>query len=370
MSLEIEFAGLRLPNPVVVAAGPWSRNGAAIQQSIDAGAGAVVTSTITLEAVRSPSPHLFLGARSGQQFNTMLYSDRHLEQWEQDFESLRRGKCRLIASIWGGSASELGYLAGRAERMGADAVEVSISAPLGTRNEMLSSYPREIREYLRAAVEAVEIPVLVKLSYEAANARGFLESVSGAGVRGVTAMDSLKGLKGVDLETGRAQMPTYGGYSGEAIHPVALATVATLKQLTELPICGCGGVEGAEQVLEFLMLGARCVQLASGLLREGPGQIRRVLADLERWMEVHGDTAESVVGRALDSLQPFEEIPRRPLVARLTGDCDGCGRCVPCCLYGALETAETEVAVSPEWCCGCGMCAAVCPSLTLGWETV
>ena len=72
MSLAVEYAGLKLKNPIVVAAGPWSRNGAALQRSIDAGAAAVVTSTITLEAVQSPSPHLFLGRQENQQFNTML----------------------------------------------------------------------------------------------------------------------------------------------------------------------------------------------------------------------------------------------------------------------------------------------------------
>lgn len=369
MSLAVEYAGLKLKNPIVVAAGPWSRNGAALQRSIDAGAAAVVTSTITLEAVQSPSPHLFLGRQENQQFNTMLYSDMQLEQWEQDFERLRRRDSKLIASIWGSSPSELGYLAGRAERMGADALEVSISAPLGTRNEAVSSYPQEICGYLRAAVEAVEIPVVVKLSYEAANSRSFLDALARAGVDGVTAIDSLKGLRGVDLETCRARMPTYGGYSGDPIRPVALATVTTLKQLTDLPICGCGGIGTAEDALEFLMLGARCVQLASGILREGFGLIPRVLRELEQWLEAHHYAgAEAVVGRALDSLRPFEEIPPRPLVARLTGHCDGCGRCVTGCLYEALACTAGGLTVYPERCCGCGMCAELCPALELGWE--
>lgn len=370
MSLATEYAGLKLKNPMIVAAGPWSRNGDAIQRSIDAGAAAVVTSTITLEASRSPSPHLFLGARGDQQFNTTLYSDMSLEQWEQDFERLRRGECRLIASIWGSSSSELSYLAGKMERMGADAVEVSISAPLGTRNETINSYPQEICEYLCPAVEAVEIPVIVKLSYEAVGSRRFMDSLTRAGVSGVTAIDSLKGLKGVDLETCRARMPTYGGYSGAPIRPIALATIATLKQLTDFSICGCGGVRTAEDVLEFLMLGAHGVQLASGILREGYGLIPRILGDLERWMEEHGYRAvDELVGRALDSLRPFEEIPPRSLVVHLTGACDGCGRCAAGCLYDALECTAEGLALHPERCSGCGMCAELCPALELRWES-
>ena len=191
MSLSTEYMGLKLKNPIVVAAGPWSRDGASIQRSIDAGASAVVTETITLEANQNPSPRLYLSG-SGQLFNTTLFSGIHLEQWEQEFESLRRGDCKLIASIWGNTPSELAYLAGKVERMGADAVEVSLSAPLGTRMDV-GTVPREIFGFISAVTEAVDIPVSVKLSYEASNFNGFTSSLEEAGVSGVTAIDALMG---------------------------------------------------------------------------------------------------------------------------------------------------------------------------------
>lgn len=308
MSLSTEYMGLKLKNPIVVAAGPWSRDGASIQRSIDAGASAVVTETITLEANQNPSPRLYLSS-SGQLFNTTLFSGIHLEQWEQEFESLRRGDCKLIASIWGNTPSELAYLAGKVERMGADAVEVSLSAPLGTRMDV-GTVPREIFGFISAVTEAVDIPVSVKLSYEASNFNGFTSSLEEAGVAGVTAIDALKGLMGVDLEHHRALMPTYGGYSGQYIRPIALATIATLKQTTGFPICGCGGINSAHDALEFIMLGAQSVQLASVLLRDSYEAIPRILGDLERWLEDHGYySIEEVCGLALGSLQAFEELP-------------------------------------------------------------
>ena len=167
MSFSTEYAGLKLKNPIIVAAGPWSRDGASIQRSIDAGAAAVVTETITLEANQNPSPRLYLSG-AGQLFNTTLFSGIHLEQWEQEFEALQRGDCKIIASIWGNTPSELAYLAGKVERMGADAIEVSVSAPLGTRMDV-GTVPREIFDFVSAVTEAVDIPVSVKLSYEASN---------------------------------------------------------------------------------------------------------------------------------------------------------------------------------------------------------
>lgn len=368
MTFGTEYMGLELKNPILVAAGPWSRDGAAIQRSIDAGAAAVVTETITLEAVQNPCPRLYLSP-SGQLFNTTLFSGLQVEQWEQELDGLRRSGCKIIASIWGSSPSELAYLAGKVERMGADAIEISLSAPIGTRMEM-GSVPQEIYDFAAAVTSTVDIPVSVKLAYEASGFSAFTASLKRAGVAGVTAIDALKGLMGVDLERRRALMPTCGGYSGEFIRPVALATIATLKQTTNVPICGCGGINSAHDALEFLMLGAQCVQLASVLLHDGYGAIVRILADMETWLSEHGySSVREVCGAALGSLQPFEELPSLPLVAHLAGRCDGCGRCAGGCLYGAIAYKADTLDIDPARCVGCGMCVELCPrkALELGW---
>ena len=369
--LATEFAGIPIKNPIVVAAGPWSRNGAAIQKAIDAGAAVVVTETITLEeAANQPSPHLFLGMKPEQMFNTTRFSDMSLEQWEQDLERLQKKDCKIIASICGTSPSEVSYLAGKVERMGVDAIEITLSAPVGIRNRTSNSNPQEIHEVVRAAVEATEIPVFVKLSYEAATSPAVIEALEQAGAHGVTAINSLKGLKGVDLENHRVYMSSYAGYSGEPIKPMALATVATLKQLTHLPVCGCGGVQKAEDVLEFLMLGAGAVEIASVILREGYGVIETMLRDLNRWLDDHQyDGVDNVVGLALDTISPFEEVAPGQLTARLAGECDGCGICVPACIYDALVCETGTVSFVPGKCTGCGMCVELCPrrALQLGW---
>ena len=109
MSKSTQLMGLSLKNPILVAAGPWARDGASLQRCIDAGAAAVITETLTLEAHRNICPRIYLEGQS--MLNTKLYSDLQLEQWEAEMEQLQKKDCKLIFSIWASTPSELAYLA-------------------------------------------------------------------------------------------------------------------------------------------------------------------------------------------------------------------------------------------------------------------
>lgn len=361
MSEQIELMGLALNNPLLVAAGPWARDGASIQKCIDAGAGAVITETVTLEANQNICPRLYY--TDGALFNTKLYSHLHLEEWEEQIEGLDKKESKLIFSIWGSSSSELSYLARKVERLGADAIEVSISAPLGTRNRNVNSHTPEIHEFIAAVVEAVDLPVMVKLSYEAAISPEFTHSIYEAGVRAVSAIDGLKGLQGIDIETRTALMPTYGGYTGSRIRPVSLATTATLKQTTPFEICSVGGIADYENVLEFLMLGAQAVQIASAIQLGGYETISRITAELHSWLERHSTEVSEIRGAALGTLHPFEDINPAPLKANIDVQClEPCSICMESCIYAAIDRDETgAIRINPEACTGCGLCAARCP---------
>ena len=191
MSLSVQFLGMTLKNPVIVAAGPWSCDAAAIQKSIDAGAAAVVTETITLEASTRVCPRLY--QHGGSLFNTMLYSTIDLEQWEQEIKRIDKRDSILICSVWGATESETAYIAKKVERLGADAIELSISAPIGTRSTRFGRFQEQIGGYVRAVVEAVDLPVMVKLSYDASANVAFVHAVEQAGAQAISAIDSLKG---------------------------------------------------------------------------------------------------------------------------------------------------------------------------------
>lgn len=365
MTGTVNYLGLPLKNPVIVAAGPWARNGAAIQRAIDAGAAAVVTETITLESSGELCPRIY--EKEGSLLNTTLYSPIAFEQWEEELSRLEKKGSFVICNIRGSTPSETAYIASRMERWGADALELSPFTPMAAKLETVDSSPEAIYTMLKTVVDAVQIPVSVRLSYNLSNQKEYVKAIERAGVRGISTVETLKALWGVDIEKKRSLTPTFGGYSGMQLFPVTLASVATLSQLTNCPIAAMGGVRTAENVLESIMLGAAAAQFGSAVMMCGYEVISTVIEELQNWMKDHGyaDYGE-IRGAALTSLRAFEDLSFRKKVAVAVGtsDAEAAGRCRVACLKEAITVAEDgSAAVDEKRCDGCGLCTSLAPHL-------
>jgi len=112
----------------------------------------------------------------------------------------------------------------------------------------------KIYEMTRKVVNSVDFPVMVKLSQNVTNMSKVACAVEKAGGSAISAIDTVRCILGVDIKMRKPYLPTYGGYSGPPIKPLGLASVATIAQSTKLPVCGIGGIESYENVLEYMML--------------------------------------------------------------------------------------------------------------------
>lgn len=364
--LSVNFMGLPLKNPVIAAAGPWCRDAAAMQKAIDAGAAAVVTETITLERSHTVSPRVFY--RSGEVYNTTLYSTMSLEDVEQEAERLQKGDAFFICNIRGTTPSELRYLASRMQRLGADALELCCFTPIGTKLEDISIRPEEVGEMVRGVTSAVEIPVMVRLPHHAALNPAFAHQIAKNGAKAISAIESPEGLNGVNIEAARCEMAAIGGYTGGHLRPLSLAATAVLHQLADCEIAAMCGVEDWHSIIEFLMLGAATVQMGSAIMLHGYAHITKTLQQMEQWLNDNGYSSLSQLrGRALPTLSAFEDLPDKMLPAKMAAPCDGfCpdgrqGRCIKACLYNAISLKNERIVVDVAACTGCGLCASLCP---------
>lgn len=368
--MKTEFLGLKLKNPVIVAAGPWNRDGKNIRKGITAGAGAVITETIVSDALLDVRPRIAYDGFGAQ--NIRLYSDIQVEGWQREMDIAKSKEGVVIASISAHTPSELAYLAMKMEKFGADAIELGISSPMGEALEVVASDAERVYSMTKEVVQNIKIPVMVKLSQNATNISKVAKAVKSAGGAGVSAINTVRCILGVDIETAEPTLSTYGGYSGAPIRPLGLASVATIAQTVDIPVCGIGGIGNYKNVLEYIMLGASAVQIGTAVMINGFHKITEIVDDLEKWsLEKNVKDIKAVRGLALKNLKSFEEIKIEPIVCRIdNGICeDDCDACIRACIYGAIQKNGKDMILDSDKCTGCGLCTFVCPKkkLRLDW---
>src|SRR5690606_32023927 len=164
---------------------------------------------------------------------------------------------------------------------GIDVLEMNISCPNIKKGGIeFGTVPQVAHTLTRRCVEATGIPIVVKLSPNAADLPAMADAVHQAGAAGVSLINTITGMA-VDVRTRRPRIATtYGGLSGPAIKPIALRMVHQVaRALPDLPICGMGGILCGEDALEFLMAGAHCVQVGTANFAE-PGACVRITEEL------------------------------------------------------------------------------------------
>lgn len=368
--MKTEFLGLNLKSPLIISAGPWNRDGESIRKGIAAGAGAVITESVVSDAVLDVRPRIAYD--NGGAENIRLYSDIQVEGWEREMQIAKSNGGIVIASISAHTPSELSYLAMKMEKFGADAIELSVSSPMGESLEVVASDPDKVFEMTKAVVKSVSIPVMVKLSQSATNISKVAKAVKNAGGAGVSAINTIRCILGIDIDTMQPMLPTYGGYSGAPVKPIGLASVATIAQTVDIPVCGIGGICDYKNALEYVMVGASAVQIGTAVMVGGVEVISQMNKDLEAWMKKKKISSLSEVrGKALNHLKSYEEIKIEPLVCTVKNEvCNtDCLKCELCCIYDALKKVDNKIIINADKCSGCGLCVFICPEkkIFLDW---
>ncbi|MEG2323027.1 MAG: tRNA-dihydrouridine synthase [Anaerovoracaceae bacterium] len=368
--LKTNFLGMKLDTPIIVAAGPWNKDGESIKKALQAGAGAVVTESVVSDTLLDVRPRIAYDGRGAQ--NIRLYSDIQIEGWERELSIAKSQGGKVIASVSAHTPSEIAYLATKMERFGADAIELSVSNPMGESLEVVASHPNIVYEMVKEVVSDVKIPVMVKLSQNTTNISLVAKAAKNGGAAAVSAINTIRCILSVDIETGRPSLATYGGYSGAPIRPLGLASVATIAQSVDIPICGIGGITSSENALEYIMLGAQAVQVGTAVMVNGAEYITKLVEDLNQWAAGKNiKNVDEIKGKALKNLKSFDEMKIEPATSTMLGaPCTAeCDKCMKACMYHAIDKEDGTTFVKKELCTGCGLCSFVCPSkkLKLDW---
>lgn len=393
MDLNINFAGVPFENPFTVAASPSSDSREKVRRALEAGWGGIVFKTTALpqHSPKLAEPNMagfsYAGKPQFAFYNIDLISERTVEEIQEDiayFKQLYPDR-RFIGSIMAAGEDEWIELVHRLEEAGADMIECSMSCPQGEHSiadegkKASNAIPAADRELMRTTTQTIlrarkkNTPVIVKMTPNVTDlvdvARGAVEG----GADALCCIDTVRGFIGIDLETGYPKLnvnglSTWGGLSGPAVKPIALGCVSKLTKELDIPVAGVGGVSNWQDAAEFLLLGARNVQVCTAISRYGFGMVQSMEKGLLRYMEQKGFTSlDAMVGKSLPYLVDHSELSRDNHLHCSIDEtaCLKCGSCATACQdagFGALHHEKGSVPTLDKAVCrGCGVCQSVCP---------
>ena len=302
VDLSTTIGQIVLPNPVMTASGT-AGHGAELSAYVDLGGlGAMVVKSLSpFPWEGNPAPRV-RGAVGGM-INSVGLQNPGVEAWCRDeLPELRDNGARVVASIWGRTVAD--YRAAADALRGVEgiiAVEINVSCPNLEDRKRMFSHDADAAAAVVEAVAVCELPRWVKLSPNVTDIVAIAEAVSRAGADAVTLTNTVMGLV-IDIES---RLPVLGAgvgaLSGPPIRPVALRAVYEVHAaLPDLPIIGVGGIATSDDAVQFLMAGARAIQVGTATFAD-PRASTLVLRGLTKWCG-HNliSSIEDIIGAAHD----------------------------------------------------------------------
>lgn len=278
---KTKLADLALEKCFMNASGVLSSSYEELKVIADAGAGALVTKTLTLsERKGNPEPRL-IELEHGY-LQSMGLPNPGYRNFE--YEKVAGLGLPIIASFAGFTVDEFFVIAKYLqERKEVSMLEVNVSCP-NTENRVYC-YDKKLEEILKGVRETATKPLTVKLApiLDKQQLIDVVQMIEGLGYECVTAINSLPNALAIDIEK-RAYMNVnkFGALSGKYIKPVALGIVRTIYDNTDLNIIGVGGIHTWKDAVEFILAGANAVAVGSALLRFDP---KHIFKNIEHGLE-------------------------------------------------------------------------------------
>jgi dihydroorotate dehydrogenase subfamily 1 len=326
-TLATTVDGIKLPNPFVIGSGPPGTNANVCGKAFDEGWGAVIIKTISLDAskVINVAPrYARLRTEKSKEIigwqNIELISDRPFDVWIDELKMLKDKypTGAVIASVMEEYHKDRWIeIIERVQATGVAGFELNFSCPHGLPERKMGAAMGQdsaiMNEVCRWVMTAAKVPVWAKLTPNVTSIAAGAEAALSAGCQGVSAINTILCVMGVDLETLRPE-PTVegysvpGGYSCTAVKPIALRMVKECAEVLrdKFPgrsLSGIGGIESGKDAAQFILLGADTVQVCTGVMKMGYGCVARMKDEVLSFMAKHN--FESINDFKGHSLQYF-----------------------------------------------------------------
>jgi dihydroorotate dehydrogenase (NAD+) catalytic subunit len=263
--IDIDVAGIHFENPVLTASGTFGY-GQEFAQLIDLNQlGGICVKGISADPMEgNPSPRIY--ETEAGMLNAIGLQNVGAERFlKEKLPFLRTLRTRCIVNVFGYSTED--YV--RAIEIlnqgeGIHGYELNISCPNTRCGGMVyGNDPRLTAEVVAASKKVARYPLIVKLSPNVTDITELARAAEGAGADALSMVNTFVGMA-IDIETRTPRISNVtGGLSGPAIKPLAVRMVHQTYRAVKIPIIGIGGIATTEDALEFIIAGARAIQIGT-----------------------------------------------------------------------------------------------------------
>jgi len=263
--LSVDIGGLKIANPVMTASGTFGYAREFEHLMNLHRLGAVIVKGISLHPRHGNPPPRIVETSCGM-LNAIGLQNVGVDSFiTEKMSYLENLGVPVIVNILGDSIEEYEEIARRLQGVpGVAGIEVNISCPNVKKGGVaFGTNPSMAAAVTSAVKEKSDVPIMVKLSPNVSDIAEIGKAVEAGGADSLSLINTLIGMA-IDLQTRRPGLANViGGLSGPAIKPVALRMVYQVAQVVSIPVIGIGGIETAEDALEFMLAGATAVQVGT-----------------------------------------------------------------------------------------------------------
>lgn len=285
--MSVNIAGVTLKNPVMTASGTFG-SGMEYSEFVDLSRlGAVVTKGVAnVPWPGNPTPRV-AEIRSGM-MNAIGLQNPGIDLFcKRDIPFLKQYDTKIIVNVCGHTTEEYCETVERLAQEPVDMLEINISCPnVKCGGISFGQDPKAVEAITAEIKRHAAQPVIMKLSPNVTDITEIAKAAEAGGADALSMINTLTGMK-IDIHRQTFAIANKtGGVSGPAVHPIAVRMVYQTAQVVNIPIIGMGGVQNAEDAIEFLLAGATAVAVGTANFHN-PMTTVEVIAGIADYIKVH-----------------------------------------------------------------------------------
>ena len=288
INTSVNIAGITFKNPVMPASGTFG-SGQEYSEFVDLDQlGAVVTKGVSCHPWEgNPAPRIM--ETSSGMINAVGLQNPGIDVFiKRDIPFLKKFDTKIIVNVCGNTVEDYLKAVERLAGQEIDMLEVNISCPNVEHGGMAFGQEPEMVEHITKEVKRIAAqPVCMKLTPNVTDITEIAKAAESGGADALSLINTITGMR-IDVKKRTFSVANKtGGLSGPAIKPVALRMVWQVCRTVRIPVIGMGGIQTAEDALEFIMAGASGIAVGTANFRN-PRAMPEIIAGLEKYMEENG----------------------------------------------------------------------------------